>query len=115
VAELSEESDTVEVESVTPTGREDEHRDFEESTEEERVGKVCRRIREIDAQYGSTPNNPRVAELLAQLGTHYDSIERVIETVYSLQLEEVIEEQKTQAAERIRERKWLKSERSFES
>lgn len=66
----------------------------DDSLQEKRMSQAKRRIREIDSQYGTTPNNPKVADLLSQLGTHYDSIERAIEAVYALQFEELLEEQR---------------------
>jgi hypothetical protein len=112
---LDEECDTTEVELIKPPSPEHRRLDSDETTEQKKTDRICRRIREIDAQYGTTPNNPRVAESIAQLGTHYDSIERIIETVYSLQLEEIAQEQKAQAAELIRELKWLKGDFSSAS
>jgi hypothetical protein len=100
----------LEDEPIQPATRPDESSIVDQAPEQKRTVRVCRKIREIDAQYGTTPNNPRVAEVMAQLGTHYDSIERALETVLSLQLEELLEEQRGQAEELSRHNDWLKGE-----
>ena len=68
---------------------EDEQPQCDESASEKELSDARRRIREIDAQYGPTQNNPEVARILASLGTRYDALERAIEAVYSLQIEEI--------------------------
>jgi hypothetical protein len=82
-----------------PLSRKERQLTADGSAQEKRISQARTRIRDIDAQYGTTPNNAKVADLLAQLGTHYDSIERAIETVYAIQLEELLEEQRKHLAQ----------------
>jgi len=101
---LDDDFTALEDEVVVVPDREEKQIVNEDTAEQKRTARASNRIREIDAQYGTTPNNPRVAEIIAQLGTHYDSIERAIEAVYALQLEELLEAKHEQAEHELQRR-----------
>jgi hypothetical protein len=91
---LEEDSYGVEEEPILAPVQIHDRPEIEETEDEQRTSRVYRRIRDIDRQYGTKPSNPEVAELLRQLGTPYDSVERAIELVYALQQEELLEAQR---------------------
>jgi hypothetical protein len=75
-------------EAIRRQNEEDNLTHREEQARAERTRHARGIIREIDARGGRIANNPKVQDILASLGTPYDSIEQAIAQVIALQKEE---------------------------